>query len=488
MRTIIHTQHHYHKLEFKLKSLRIYNSDGREIQDFVPLEESLVKLYCCGPTVYNYAHIGNLRPYLHWDILRRTLERFGYEVKHVMNITDVGHLSDDGDEGEDKMVKGAREQGMSVWGIADFFTRAFFTDMDRMNIQRPHISCKATEHIDDMINLVRRLERKGFTYQAGGNIYFDSQKLPDYGRMALLDRQDLQHGLRVDLDENKNNASDFVLWFTNSKFENQVMLWDSPWGRGYPGWHLECSAMSSRYLGEHFDIHTGGIDHIPVHHTNEIAQSEGAFGHKWVNYWVHNEFLLMKFQKISKSKGSFLTLQNLIDEGYEALDYRYFLLGGHYRSQQIFSSDSLDAARSARKSLMGRIAELRRSCGDSVHRSDSFSDPVLQRLAAFDEALSADLNTPRAIAELWQLIKDPNVSPAEKLAAAFQMDQVLSLNLNQAGQQSDDADDKLKILLEKRESARAAKDWASADMIRDELLTQGWKVVDSPQGPRLEKL
>ena len=447
-------------------------------------------MYCCGPTVYNYAHIGNLRAYTHWDILRRTLERFGYQVKHVMNITDVGHLTDDGDEGEDKMLKGARERDMSVWEIAEFFTHAFFSDIERLNILTPTVSCKATEHIDDMITLVERLEERGFTYESGGNIYFDSAKLPDYGRMALLDRQNLQHGARVEVDKNKHNPLDFVLWFTKSKFENQAMMWDSPWGRGYPGWHIECSAMSSKYLGERIDIHTGGIDHIPVHHTNEIAQSEGAFGHRWVNYWIHNEFLIMKDGKMSKSKGGFLTLQKLLDDGYEALDYRYFLMGGHYRSQLIFSVESLDAARSARKSLLGRVAGFRRELGvGALPALSDLGKAALSRLEAFDAALGEDLNTPRALAEVWQLVKDEKIPAAERLAAVLDMDGILALNLSDAGDDTAGAgdDDELSALMIRRQEAREAKNWTAADEIRDKLAAKGWKVVDTADGPRLEK-
>ncbi len=472
-----------------MKPLRLYNSDGRSIQDFKPIEEGKVGLYCCGPTVYNYAHIGNLRAYTHWDVLRRTLERFGYQVKHIMNITDVGHLTGDGDDGEDKMLKGAREKKMSVWEIAEYFTEAFFADIDNLNIKHPDVSCKATEHIPQMIRMVERLEERGFTYISGGNVYFDTTRLPDYGRMALLDRQELQHGARVTVDSNKHDPMDFVLWFTKSKFENQAMQWESPWGTGYPGWHLECSAMSSEYLGEHFDIHTGGIDHIPVHHTNEIAQSEGAFGHRWVNYWIHNEFLIMKSGKMSKSKGGFLTLQSLIDDGYDALDYRYFLLGGHYRSQLVFSTESLDGARSARRSLIGRISALRRELASD--RQPGKPDPAAQsRLDAFDEALGDNLNTPRALAELWGLIKDESISAASRIAAVLEMDQVLGLSLENStrdNEQDSPIDDKLSQLLLDRTEARSAADWARADRIRDELAALGWKVVDTADGPRLEK-
>ncbi|OQX29872.1 MAG: cysteine--tRNA ligase [Spirochaeta sp. LUC14_002_19_P3] len=470
-----------------MKSLILYNSDGRELRKFVPLKEGEAGFYCCGPTVYNYAHIGNLRPYTHWDVLRRVLKRFGYKVKHVMNVTDVGHLTDDGDDGEDKMIKGARERGMSVWEIAEFFTQAFFDDMKRLNILVPDVVCRATEHIDVMIDLVKRLEERGFTYEGGGNIYFDTKKLADYGRMALLERQELRHGARTQVDAQKRNPTDFVLWFTNSKFANQAMIWDSPWGRGYPGWHLECSAMSSKYLGECFDIHAGGMDHIPVHHTNEIAQSEGAFGHKWVHYWVHNEFLIMKGGKMAKSKGSFITLNDLLEEGYEALDYRYFLLGGHYRSQLIFSSESLNAARSARRSLMGRMADLLREAFPCS--KDDLGLAVRARLEAFDTALGEDMNTPRALAEVWSLVKDDSIEPGEKLAALFSMDEVLALGLASAGRESRQvaADGELSLLLEQRGKARASKDWAAADRIRDELLSRGWKVVDTSDGSRLEK-
>ena len=473
-----------------MRSLRLYNSDGREMQDFVPLESGRVGLYCCGPTVYNYAHIGNLRPYTHWDVLRRTLERFGYKVFHVMNITDVGHLTEEGEEGEDKMIKSSRDRGMTVWQIAEFFTKAFFDDIRRMNIREPGVSCRATDHIDDMIGLLERLEKNGLTYRAGGNVYFDSTSLPDYGRMALLDRQQLHHGARAPADPNKENPSDFVLWFTNSKFENQAMIWDSPWGRGYPGWHLECSAMSSKYLGERFDIHTGGIDHIPVHHTNEIAQSEGAFGHRWVNYWLHNEFLIMKSGKMSKSKGEFITLQSLVDEGYQPLDYRYFLLGGHYRSQHVFSPESLEGARSARKSLAARVAVLRRDLENGpLPPLDRLGNDAQGRLNAFDASLGDDINTPRALAELWRLIKDDEISAEERLAALLSMDEVLGLDLHRAGDESDapEEDHELQGLLEERQRSRENKNWAAADRIRDQLSARGWKVMDTADGSRLEK-
>ena len=336
-----------------------------------------------------------------------------------------------------------------------------------------------------MIDLVRKLEEKEYTYTAGGNVYFDTSRFPAYGRMALLDRQDLQHGARVGVDENKKNPHDFVLWFTKSKFGNQAMTWDSPWGTGYPGWHLECSAMSTRYLGESFDIHTGGIDHVPVHHTNEIAQSEAASGKSWVRYWLHNEFLNMKAGRMSKSGGGFLTLQALVDEGYDPLDYRYFLLGGHYRSQLIFSLESLDGARSARARLSGRLRDLRRRAGDEV---GSLTDN--RWTAAFREHLAEDMNTPRALADLWGLLKDEDLSAADRLAAACDMDRVLGLDLEAASESGaeEELPAELADLIRRRDEARAGKDFAAADALRDELLSRGIRLVDGPDGTGWEKI
>ena len=312
-------------------------------------------LYCCGPTVYNFAHIGNLRSYLFEDLLRRAFEFVGYEVRHVMNITDIGHLTDDADDGEDKMVRSAKEQKKSVREIADFYTQAFFNDCERLNILRPHVVCRATDHIDNMIALTKRIEDSGHAYTGGGNVYFDTARFSGYG---LGGRTITDGQARVEADSAKRNAADFVLWFTKSKYENHAMLWDSPWGRGYPGWHLECSAMSMRYLGQQFDMHCGGIDHVPVHHTNEIAQVESVTGKRWVRYWVHGEFLLMDDAKISKSAGSFVTLPDLVHNGFSPLDFRYLCLGGHYRSQLHFSLAALTTARNARLRMIERIERM----------------------------------------------------------------------------------------------------------------------------------
>jgi cysteinyl-tRNA synthetase len=414
-----------------------------------------------------------------------------------MNITDVGHLSGDNDEGDDKMVKSAEERGKSVLEVADFYTRAFFNDTGRLNIIKPTVVCRATEHIADMIALIKRIEERGFTYSSGGNLYFDITQFPAYGELARLRLDDLKAGARTEVDENKRNPHDFVLWFTKSKFEDQALLWDSPWGRGYPGWHIECSAMSIKYLGETFDIHAGGIDHIPIHHTNEIAQSESATGkHPWVAYWVHNEFLVLGKGKMSKSAGGFLTLQTLVDAGYDPLDYRYFLLGGHYRSQLQFSYQALDGARNARKSLMDQVMDRLHALPDKgaafLERGE---EPVSQTLGkartyleAFNTAMEDDLATPRALAELWKLLQDHGVPPAEALSAAFDMDRVLGLNLGAEAkkrripQESQELVAEIQALIAERAAAKKIRDFVKADGIRQTLKDRGIILEDRPEG------
>ncbi|MDR0316605.1 MAG: cysteine--tRNA ligase [Treponema sp.] len=476
-----------------------YNTLGRTLQTFEPLCAGTVGFYGCGPTVYNFAHIGNLRAYVTHDILVRALRRAAYEVNHVMNITDVGHLSDDADDGDDKMVKSAAERGKSVLEIADYYTQAFFNDTDRMNITRPSTVCRATEHIADMIALIQRIEQNGYTYFTGGNLYFDISKFPSYGELALLRLDDLKAGARTAVDENKRNPQDFVLWFTKSKFENQALVWDSPWGRGYPGWHIECSAMSIKYLGEQFDIHAGGIDHIPIHHTNEIAQSEAATGTKpWVRYWLHNEFLVMDKGKMSKSAGGFLTLQKLIDEGYDPLDYRYFLLGGHYRSQLQFSWESLTGAKNARKSMLDKLHLLADKVSGSgiknLNTEKAEKTPSVTSVVdyssftpAFNKALEDDLNTPRALAELWGLLKDTSIEPQAALTAALDMDRVLGLGLEASLQTEQPACDEglsheIEAFIAERAAAKGEKDFAKADKIRQDLKERGIALEDGPGG------
>jgi cysteinyl-tRNA synthetase len=469
-----------------MPALRLFNTLGRELQEFRPLVPGKVGFYGCGPTVYNYAHLGNMRPYVIHDLLTRFLASQGLEVTHVMNITDVGHLTSDADSGDDKMVKSAEERGKTVWEIAEFYTAAFFRDTGLLNVRRPSIVCKATDHIPEMIALIARIEARGYTYQAGGNLYFDVSKFPSYGELALLKLEDLKAGARIEVDPNKKHPADFALWFTKSKFEGQAMVWDSPWGRGYPGWHIECSAMSMKYLGEQFDIHAGGIDHVPIHHTNEIAQSEAATGRKWVNYWVHNEFLNFGQLKMSKSSGSFLTLQSLLDQGYEALDYRYFLLSAHYRSQQLFSWESMDAARAGRRTLVERLLSLRDKAAAPAKPAE-LGPAARARLEAFTAALADDLGAPRALAELHGLLKEGAIPPAEILGAALAMDEVLGLGLAEAERAEAAAVDpafaaRVEALVAERGAAKKARDFARADALRAELAALGVVLADGPAG------
>ncbi|MCR5731848.1 MAG: cysteine--tRNA ligase [Sphaerochaetaceae bacterium] len=467
--------------------VKLFNTMSRRLEDFKEINPGEVRMYCCGPTVYNYAHIGNLRTFIFEDILHRTLEHAGYNVLHVMNITDVGHLTGDGDDGEDKMSKRAKETGRSVWDIAKFYTDAFFTDEKNLNIVRPNIVCKATDHVQDMIKLIQQLEANGHTYISGGNVYFSIDTIDDYGKLAKLNLHELKEGARIEVDENKRNPKDFVLWFTKSKFDGQAMTWDSPWGVGYPGWHIECSAMSSKYLGDHFDIHCGGIDAIPVHHTNEIAQSEAACGHKpWVNYWCHGEFLLNDKGKMSKSSGEFLTLPVLIEKGYNPLDYRYFCLTGHYRSQLKFSYEALDQARTAREGLFSKVAEFK-AAGEA---SESVGEKAKSYRDKFFNAMENDLKAPQALAAMWGIVRDNQVPSTEKLTVLYEMDEILGLELDKIEPK------KIEIvgtpealeLAKKRAEAKKAKDFALADQLRDEILSLGFVVKDTPQGPVLEKV
>ena len=461
--------------------MKVYNTLSRQIEEFKEIKEGHVKLYCCGPTVYNYAHIGNLRTFIFEDVLKRTLTNYGYKVKHVMNITDVGHLTGDGDDGDDKMKKRSQETGRSVYEIADFYTKAFFADEEALNIIRPDIVCKATDHIQDMIDIVKLLEEKGHTYMAGGNVYFSIDTIDDYGKLARLNLEDLKEGARIQVDLNKKNPKDFVLWFTNSKFKDQAMIWPSPWGIGYPGWHLECSAMSYAFLGKEFDMHCGGIDAISVHHTNEIAQSEAAFGIKpWVKYWLHGEFLLNDTGKMSKSSGEFLTLPVVVKNGYDALDYRYFCLSGHYRSQLKFSYEALGHAKSARKSLNERVLQLKES------QACALSEKAKEYQTLFFEAFYNDLKAPLALSYLWQMLKDNTLADGEKLALVLEMDEILGLDLAKL-ENNEEHSDELLNYVNLRAEAKKNKDFASADKYRDLISNLGYTVKDTPQGPVLEK-
>ena len=437
--------------------------------------------------------------------MARALNFLGYDVKHVMNITDIGHLSDDGDDGEDKMLKSARESGLKVNQIADMYIDLFFKDVDSLNIKRPSIVCRATEHIVDMIELIKKIEKNGHTYISEGNLYFDISTFPDYGKLSGVDIETLKPGARIEVDKNKKNPNDFVLWFTKSKFENHALLWDSPWGRGYPGWHIECSAMSMKYLGEHFDIHTGGIDHIRVHHTNEIAQSESATGKKWVNYWLHNEFLITDKGKMSKSEGNVFVLNDIIKEGFEALDYRFFLLGGHYRKQLAFSWEALETAKNARKKLLEKVKSILEDCSkekiiECEEISENFrfenckdyinNDKVILNLNSFKEAIEKDLNTPNALSYLQAILKEKDTKSEEVLKCVSIMDSILGLNiikeakkLNKYVDNIDNIDiEKIEELIKERKQAKIDKDYKKADNIRELLKAENIILEDTPNG------
>lgn len=463
-------------------SVYLYNTKTRSKEEFKPLNEKEVTMYCCGPTVYSYAHIGNLRTYIFEDLIANTLRLHGYKVKHVMNVTDVGHLTSDGDEGEDKMLKAAEQEKKSVMEIAKHYEDTFFRHTSELKLKRPTIVCRATEHIKDMIDFVKDLEDKGFAYFSNGNVYFDTAKFPKYGCLSGQNRDDLKHGARTEQDDNKRNPSDFVLWFTSSKFENQILQWDSPWGRGYPGWHIECSAMSTKYLGERIDIHCGGIDHIPVHHENEIAQSEAKLGHEWVNYWLHMEFLNTKNGKMSKSTGGKTTIDTLKELGYEPMVYKYFTLTSHYRSAAVFSEEALDGAKKAYENLCEYVAEFKANASTSALDENQASD--LESLKAqFNDYLFDDFKTPLAISHIWSVVKDNKKSVDLKLAYLMHIDSVLNLNLKSVEAKKEDKIEitpEIEELLEQRKIARAEKNWAKSDEIRDKLLKLGIGVKDLP--------
>ncbi len=471
-------------------SVKLYNSLTRSKEEFKPVEAGKVGLYTCGPTVYNFAHIGNLRTYVFEDILRRVLRSCGYEVKHVMNVTDVGHLVSDSDEGEDKMAIAAEREHKSVWDLADFYWQAFWNDLKHLNILEPDIWCKATDHIKEQIDLVKTLEEKGFTYNIEDGVYFDTSKLPDYGKLARLDIEGLKAGARIEMTAGKKNPTDFALWKFSPKDQKRLMEWDSPWGVGFPGWHIECSAMAIRYLGEYLDIHCGGIDHITIHHTNEIAQAECALGHQWVNYWIHGEFLTFHREgdedaRMSKSSGEFLTVDRLIERGYDPLAYRYFLLNAHYRQQLAFTWDGMDAAANAVKNLKAAALPLKKEF-------DENDKPIKKWLDTFNEAARDDLNMPRSLAAMWGLLKDTTEdaeSPGEVYATLLAMDEILGLGIKDFQEQAlAISEEEILQLIEQRNAARKAKDFAISDKIRDELKEKGIELKDSPEGTTWQQI
>ncbi len=471
-----------------MNKLVLYNTLSRTKEEFKPIEDGRVGMYACGPTVYNYAHIGNLRTYIFEDVLKKTFRLFGYDVRHVMNITDVGHLTGDGDDGEDKMGKAAREKNKSVREIADFYTSAFMNDIGELNIDKADVICKASEHIPEMIDLIRRIDENGHAYVSDGNVYFSIDTISDYGKLACLRLDDLQSGKRVGIDSAKRNPNDFALWFTKSKFQNQAMKWDSPWGVGYPGWHIECSAMSMKYLGEHFDVHCGGVDAIPVHHTNEIAQSEAATGRKWVNYWLHGEFLLSEKGKMSKSSGEFTTLASLKQAGISPLAYRYFCLQSHYRKQLQFSLDALKGCQTSLNALYDRMDRIIESASRCQTLSEEETGALNALKDEFAGYLGDDISTTRAVSLLNKVISNPSLSDPVKMRFAEYADSVLSLDLLAKRERvSDDIPQDVRLLAEERLKAKASKDFAAADDLRDKIRASGYSIKDVPGGYELSK-
>jgi cysteinyl-tRNA synthetase len=479
-----------------MAGLELYNALTKRIEPVVPINPAEVGIYTCGPTVYDYATIGNMRAYIFADVLRRTLELHGYRVKHVMNITDVGHLESDADEGEDKMVLGMRRERKTPWEIADLYTKVFFEHAAKLNILRPHVVARATEHIPEMIEFILRLERLGFTYEISDGVYFDISRFPAYGSLSRLDLDGQIAGARVEVNPEKRHPADFALW--RKATPEHIMQWDSPWGRGYPGWHIECSAMSTKYLGDRFDIHTGGIDHIPVHHEDEIAQNDAAFGHQVVQRWMHNEFIQVDGGRMGKSLGNFYTVADLEDRGHEPLAYRYFVLNAHYRSKVNFTWEALAGAGRALVRLWQRIYELGQLAGATATAAPAAAadlPPVDEtpQVLAFSDAVGNDLGTPQAMALLSEVLRQDG-PPAVTLAILLEMDRVLGLSFDravrgEAGRRQVAAaaiPAGVAALLAERERARAARDWSQADALRLRMAELGYTIEDTPAGPKLK--
>ena len=453
-------------------TLKLFDTYERAVRVFEPLNPGQVGVYACGPTVYNFAHIGNLRTYLFEDVLKRVLLANGYDVNHIMNITDVGHLTSDADTGEDKMELGSKRTGLTAWKLAEFYTEAFRRDLDRLNVIPPSLWCKATDHIEEQISFVRDLDEKGYTYRTSDGIYFDSTRLDSYGHLARLDIDGLQSGARVDRGK-RRSVTDFALWKFSSPDEERQMEWESPWGRGFPGWHIECSAMSAKYLGDFFDIHCGGEDHIPIHHTNEIAQTEASRGTRLANFWMHGYFLQIDNTKMAKSTGEFLTLDVLSERGFSPGDYRYFCLTAHYRSQMSFSWKSLESARMALK----RLYETAWSWGQPGKASAEY----LQR---FHDYLNDDLNMPRALAVVWELIRSGEDYDVKK-ATIIECDEILGLDIAAWQPEKIEVPEAVQGLVDERMQARADRDWTRADTLRDEILALGYALEDTREGTKV---
>lgn len=460
------------------QSIQLYNTKTRTLEHFKPIKEGNVGIYSCGPTVYHHQHLGNMRAVVFADTLRRMFLYAGYTVKHVINITDVGHLVSDGDNGEDKMEKGAKREGKNVWEIAKMYTDEYFKDLISLNVPIENfIFPRATDNIDEQIGLISALEIASHTYQTSDGVYFDTSTFPTYKDFAQLDVEGLKSGARVEENTEKRNITDFALWKFSPKNETRQMEWKSPWGIGFPGWHIECSAMSMKYLGEHFDLHTGGIEHIQVHHTNEIAQSECVTGATSVNYWMHNNHLQDKTGKMSKSSGDFLTITTLKEKNYSPLSYRYFLMTAQYRNELAFSFENLDGAVQAHNKLLTW-------CSLHITQLGNISE---KHKTLFEEALYNDLNTPQALAVIWTLLKDDTVSSEDKYATLLSFDQVLGIGLSEAKKETIEISDDIKELLEARKSARANNDYKESDRLREEITKLGFSIKDGKEGQEITK-
>ena len=460
-----------------MQKIYFYNTATRKKEEFKPIVEGKAGIYSCGPTVYWDQHIGNMYAYLFADVMVRTLRYFGLKVIHVMNLTDVGHLVSDADEGEDKMEKGAKREGVSVWELAKKYEAQFFDSERLLNINRPDVVCAATDHISEQIELIKLIEKNGFTYRTSDGIYFDTSKFPDYAKFANLKLEEIKDTDREEINQEKRNRSDFALWKFSPMNEKRQMEWESPWGVGFPGWHIECTAMSTKYLGETFDFHTGGIDHIPVHHTNEIAQGFGAFGHQTANYWVHNAWVLGKGgTKMSKSLGNIFTAQELVEMEIDPLAYRYLFLTTHYRKGLEFSLESLKVAVTAYKKLKEQVSQMPDGGVVDQNYQQQFKDKIAE-----------DLAMPEVIALVWKLVKDENIKDQDKKATLIDFDRVLGLDLDKKI-----ADDKVPEEIEKlgklRFEAKNAKNWVESDRLRDEIKTKGYIIEDSLEGYKLKRI
>ena len=484
--------------------IRLYNTLSREIEDFVPVEEGKVKLYACGPTVYDYTHLGHIRKYIFDDVLVRMLRYLNFEVKHVMNITDVGHLVSDADTGEDKLEKGAQREGKTAWEVAKFYEEYFLRTMDKVGVNRPDVICRATDHIKEQILLVQELEKNGFTYKIDDGIYFDSTKFSDYGKLSGIDPAKQKSGARVEAVPGKKHATDFALWKFTLSGSKRDMEWESPWGRGFPGWHIECSAMSLKYLTDAFDsqntfqpeksqtidVHTGGIDHIPIHHPNEIAQSQAVTGKKFVNYWVHHNFLLVDNTKMSKSLKNFYTLDDVVKKGFDPMSLRYLFLQTHYRQEANFTWEALTGAQTAFSNLRSIVVVLQQQVqqGERLMLSDEKLEKVNNFRKRFKDVLRMDLNTAQALAVMWEIVKS-NIPSNDKLDLLMLIDDILGLGLKNLGGKSitEKIPQQIQQLVVKREQLRSEKKFSESDDVRKQIEAQGYVIEDSSSGTQIRK-